>query len=186
MKQVSAATFQGYLREDQEFQRLRDVEALNWQADVYEELVYAPVLGGRAGKAIMQAGIKQKRPVPPMLSRAGDDARVDEIERAVRRGKLVVFKTRYGHCLFDRQSARCLDTSSADKNDRPKTHACQPVSCANCCVTPSDVPAWQEDISEYEAIKMMPDATPGQIETCDQEIAILKAAISPLLEAGVD
>ena len=187
LKQLSTAAFRGYLRSDAEFRSLVETFEMQSSADHLEMILNEPYIGGRMGEQIMAARAPERQAEIDAqvritnLAQAGQDAPSARTMAKYKKAGRPVYLTAYSTCVFTADAAECLKGVPENQRDRPITHRCSPLTCANSVITRLQVPAYLEDCEAYAAIAIDPNSSSSQVMLAEGEMARLTALMAPYL-----
>ena len=174
-KHLSVATFEGYagssragFREEVEEERV--MASLDDFVDIYEAVKSGERIAGPGGRRLTAACIHIREEIGDFPGIVVDDKRLRamllHVARDLHPGVL-------NHCWFDPAKALCR--RGADRKNGPILNHCQPALCANSCVAPSDLPRWDEAISDARAMRRQRGLSTLQRSAIDTQITIMQS-----------
>lgn len=138
--------------------------------DIYEAVKAGERIAGPGGRRLTDACVHIREEIGDFPGVVVDDKRLRamllHVARNLHPGVL-------NHCWFDPAKALCR--RGADRKNGPIINHCQPALCANSCVTPSDLPRWDEAISDARAMRRQRGLSPLQRSAIDAQITIMQS-----------
>ncbi|MCD2324200.1 hypothetical protein LQ953_09270 [Sphingomonas sp. IC-56] len=185
LKQLNTAAFRGYLREDPEFRSLFEAFEVQAGTDHLGMLMHEPVISGRMGDEIMASRTPERQAANEAevrimnLAQVGREAPSPRVMQKLRKVGRPIYLTSFSTCVFDADAAECLKGRPPHERDRPLTHRCSPLTCANSAITRLQIPAYLENCEAYLAMVADPTSSSSQVELARHEASTLVELIMP-------